>query len=853
VVERGHRPLELAIQTISRRQLAKPYQWLIVTLGAVLLLASASRLSFAHLDLHFLILALVTICFGSRITIKIPRVKGHISVSDTFLFLAMLRFGGEAAVLLAAVEALCSSLRFSKKAITILFNAAVMACSTFLTARTLQLCLGPVAVTPGSRPSAFLIGICIAALAHYLLNSGLVATAVAYKTDQPLWLTWRRDFLWTSITYFVGALAASLIHISIDVIGFYAFLATTPIIVIVHLTYQTYLKNVETSKAQAEQAERHMVAMRKSEERFRSAFDHATGMALVAADGRWLRVNHSLCHLLGYAEPELLTTNFQAITHQDDLGALLVQIESLLEGRIPSYQTEQRYLHKQGHVVWGLLSVNKIAEVQDDAASLVFQIQDITDRKRAEARLLHDAFHDALTGLPNRALFMDRLKLAIARARRHPERLFAVLFLDFDRFKIINDSLGHLVGDQLLIGIGKRLKASLRPEDTVARLGGDEFAVLIEDLADAPEAVEVAERLQKELAQCFHLSGHEIFTSASIGITLSSIGYDQPDEVLRDADAAMYRAKALGKARHEIFDQTLHARALNLLQMETDLRRAVERQEFSVHYQPIIDLSSKKLRGFEALVRWQHPERGFISPLDFIPVAEDTGLIIPIGRWVLGEACRQIKAWQEQFPSEPLQISVNLSGKQFTQTDLVEQIKCLLDEIGLEPRSLKLEITESTVMENTEVAIKLLQELEALGIELSIDDFGTGYSSLSYLHRFPLATLKIDRSFVSRMEGQNENAEIVRTIVMLARSLGMDVVAEGIETESQLSQLAALQCDYGQGYLFSKPVDAERASQLLFESYADPIVECDPSLITPAGRLSKGLTREPLGVLAAHQ
>jgi diguanylate cyclase (GGDEF)-like protein/PAS domain S-box-containing protein len=840
----------MVVETISRRQLAKPYQWLVVMLGALPLLSSAIHFSIAQLDLRFLTLSLVTICLGSRITIQIPRVRGHISVSDTFLFLVMLCFGAEAAVLLAAVEALCSSLRFSKKAITILFNAAVMACSTFLTATVMRLCLGTAETAPGGmpggRPSVFIIGICIAALTQYIVNSGLVATGVAYKTDQPIWLTWRRDFLWTSITYFIGAFAASIIYLLIDKIGFYGFLATTPIIVIVHLTYWTYMKNVEASKAQAEQAERHMAEMQKSEERFRSAFDHAAGMALVAADGRWIKVNRSLCEMLGYTEEELLTTNFQAVTHQYDLGALLAQVTHLLEGRTASYQTEQRYLHKQGHVVWALLSVNKIAEAQTDAASLVFQIQDITDRKRAEAQLLHDAFHDGLTGLPNRALFMDRLKLAIARAKRHQGRQFAVLFLDFDRFKLINDSLGHQVGDLLLIGIAERLRATLRPEDTVARLGGDEFTILLDDLQDAAAAVEVADRLQKEVTRPFNLDGHEVFTSASIGIALSALGYEHPGEVLRDADAAMYRAKALGKARHEIFDQALHARALNLLQMETDLRRAVERQEFAVHYQPIVDLKSKKLQGFEALVRWQHQERGFISPLDFIPVAEDTGLIIPIGQWVLGEACRQLKEWQAMFPDSQLQISVNLSTKQFAQPDLIEQIKKTLEETGLNPRSLKLEITESAVMENTEVAIRLLKELRTLGVELSIDDFGTGYSSLSYLHRFPLSTLKIDRSFISRMESQDENAQIVETIVMLARNLGMNVVAEGVETASQLSQLGALECEYGQGYFFSKPVNAEKAHQLLSESDAGPMNAFVNHLMPESDKLSENF---PVGLL----
>jgi diguanylate cyclase (GGDEF)-like protein len=491
---------------------------------------------------------------------------------------------------------------------------------------------------------------------------------------------------------------------------------------------------------------------------------------------------------------------------------------------------ELRYTHKHGHIVWALLSVTMIRDSLINSVNLIFQIQDITDRKRAEERLLHEAFHDMLTGLPNRALFMDHLKLSVERGKRREDRLFAVLFLDLDRFKVINDSLGHMVGDQLLVGSARRLEICLRPGDTVARLGGDEFTVLLEDLMNVTEAIDVADRLQKALALPFNLNGHEVFATVSIGIALSSTGYDRPEEVLRDADTAMYRAKMLGKARHEVFDKTMHARAMNLLQMETDLRRAIERNEFILHYQPIVALETGAISGFEALIRWQHPERGFVSPEEFIPIAEETGLIIPVGQWVLRQACRQIHEWQVQFPQyPPLQVSVNLSSKQFITSNLSEQVRQILKETGVEPHSLKLEITESMVMENFETAIEMLNQLRTLGIELSIDDFGTGYSSLSYLHRFPISTLKIDRSFVSRMSDNNENAEIVRTIVMLARSLKMDVVAEGVETQDQLAQLAMLECEYGQGYYFAKPLDGEGAGKLLADrhTYQIPLPALD--------------------------
>jgi diguanylate cyclase (GGDEF)-like protein/PAS domain S-box-containing protein len=794
--------------------------WAVIVLGSAAFIFSGLTFPTSHIDIRFFFLALVTICIGSRITIKIPRVRGRISVSDTFIFLSMLLFGGEVAILLSATEALCSSLRFSKKRMTIAFNATTAACSAFITIWTLRLCFGSVESLREGYSAPFIVSICLMALVQYVSNSGMVATAAALKSNQPLWTTWRKGFLWTSITYFAGASAAAIISRLIDSVGFYAFLATTPIIAIVYFTYCTYLKNVEASVTQAEQAERHVAALRESEERFRSAFDHAAGMALVATDGSWIKVNRSLCEMVGYSEQELLVSNFQAITHEDDLGDMISQVEKLLEGKDTTYQMELRYNHKRGHIVWALLSVTMIRDSLTNSVNLIFQIQDITDRKRAEERLLHEAFHDGLTGLPNRALFMDHLKLSVERGKRREDRLFAVLFLDLDRFKVINDSLGHMVGDQLLVGIARRLEICLRPGDTVARLGGDEFTVLLEDLMCMTEAIEVADRLQKALALPFNLNGHEVFATVSIGIALSSTGYDRPEEVLRDADTAMYRAKMLGKARHEVFDKTMHARAMNLLQMESDLRRAIERKEFVLYYQPIVALETGAISGFEALIRWQHPERGFVSPDDFIPIAEETGLIIPIGQWVLEEACRQIHDWQQMFPQyPPLQISVNLSSKQFVNSNLIEQIRRVLRETGVDAHSLKLEITESVVMENFDSAIEMLNQLRTLGIELSIDDFGTGYSSLSYLHRFPISTLKIDRSFVSRMSDNNENGEIVRTIMMLARSLKMDVVAEGVETQDQLSQLAMLECEYGQGYYFSKPLNVAGAAKLLADRH----------------------------------
>ena len=803
-----------------------------IAVGAAICLAAGYKYLTSPFDFRYLILVAVTIAIGSRITIPIPYDKGQISVSDTFIFLSIMLFGPEAAVLLAAAESFFSSLRFCKQRVTVYFNAAVMACSTLTTVGLLHLFFGPAAALPGGYSPRYIAAVCFIGLVQYAVNSGMVALGYSLKNDLPFVSTWRKHFLWTSISYFAGASAAGFITRLIMGLGFYALLAATPIVVIVYLTYWTYMKNVESAKAQAEQAERHMGALRESEERFRSVFDHAAGMALVSSEGRWLRVNRSLCEMLGYKEDELLATDFQRVTHADDLGVMLSHVARLIEGKQNTFQLEQKFVHKTGRSLWSLLSVSIARGSDGRTPELIFQIQDIADRKRAEERLMHDAFHDALTGLPNRALFIDHLKLSVERAKRRDDRLFAALFLDLDRFKVINDSLGHMVGDQLLIGIARRLETCLRPGDTVARLGGDEFTVLLEDLSGPGEAIEVAERLQKELSLPFNLSGHEVFTTVSIGIALSTTGYERAEEVLRDADTAMYRAKSLGKARHEVFDKAMHTLALNLLQMETDLRRAVERREFVLHYQPIISIETGTIRGFEALVRWQHPERGFVSPMDFIPVAEETGLIAPIGLWVLEEACKQIRVWQRKFPTyPPLQVSVNLSGRQFVKSDLIAQVSAALRETGIDPRSLKLEITESIMMENMETATETLEQLRALGLEISIDDFGTGYSSLSYLHRFPISTLKIDRSFVSPMDGNNENSEIVRTIVMLARNLDMDVVAEGVETHHQLAQLRELGCGYAQGFLFSKAVSALAAEALLSEG--DLALALSPSLDLP--------------------
>lgn len=453
--------------------------------------------------------------------------------------------------------------------------------------------------------------------------------------------------------------------------------------------------------------------------------------------------------------------------------------------------------------------------------------------RESKEKFRHAAFHDSLTDLPNRNLFIETLKFALEKCQQNSKFKFAVLFLDINRFKTINDSLGHSIGNQLIIHIAKRLAGAVREKDLVAHFGGDEFAFLLNNISDVEDATKFAERIKDKISDPFTLSERQIFINFSAGIAIGKPEYVTAEEVLRDADIAMYQAKKNNKDCI-VFDPKMHIRAVTLHQLETDLRTAIERGELCMYYQPILELNSMNLGGFESLVRWQHPQRGLTPPIEFIPVSEETGLIVPMTLWILRTSCRQMVEWQRKYPEyKDLVISVNLSGKHFAQKDLVEQIKAIIIETGINPACLKLELTESAMMENAEKVISMLKQIKAVGIQLSIDDFGTGYSSLSYLHRFPINTLKVDRSFVSTMEDGSGNGEIVRTVIALAKTLKLDVVAEGIETIHQLHQLRVLGCEYGQGYLFSRPVPAADAENLLIDKSRWESIISNKTLILP--------------------
>ncbi len=799
----------------------------ILTIGFVCLATALLNLPFETLDLKFLILFGFTIGIGSRITIQIPRFKSHIAVSDTFIFLALLMYGGETAIALAAVEAFFSSWRFCNKKFTVFFNVAAVALSTTCVFLVLKIC-GLYTESQlhgqGEDFDNFVVALAMMALTYFIANTTFASIYGALKSEKPLWETWKTKYAWLFVTYFVGAVGAGVLLQLSDRVGFGVVLISFPIIFFVYFTYRMYMKNVEMVTLQAEQAEQHAgilekqsLALRESEERFRSAFDFAPiGIALVSPTGKWLKVNLALCEILGYTEKELLKTDYQSILFSEDLGSTFSKIHELLSGKMQSCQMEQRYLHKNGQTVWASWSVSAAIHAKSEQPNLIFQIQDITAKKAAEDQLQYEAKHDALTGLPNRAFFMSRLEKALIKSQESFDYQVSVLFIDLDRFKIVNDSLGHLIGDQLLIGIAGRLSDCLRPDDIVARLGGDEFTILVEGEYDTKEVVKIAERLQEKFAMPFDLNGHEIYSSASIGILHRSEKHLTPEDMMRDADTAMYQAKRAGKACHEVFDQNMHEAVKASLQLETDLRRALDRDELSVHYQPIYSLLTDKIEGFEALARWDHKEFGMLSPDKFICLAEEIGLIDTLGDQVLRQACSQMQIINEGLPDEsPFFVSVNLSCKQFAQPDLVKRIKHILAEIGLPPNLLKLEITESVFFEHKEKAVEMLNRLRDFGIEINIDDFGTGYSNLSYLMQLPVSTLKIDKSFIAPIKENGENIEIVEIIVMMARNMGMKIIAEGIENETQLKELKKLNCEGAQGYFFSRPMRFEEIPDFL--------------------------------------
>jgi diguanylate cyclase (GGDEF)-like protein/PAS domain S-box-containing protein len=565
-------------------------------------------------------------------------------------------------------------------------------------------------------------------------------------------------------------------------------------------------------------------ALRESEERYALAVAGAN-------DGIWdwnireenMYFSERWKSILGYSSGEIadhIEEWFERVDQRDRVR-FDEALRQHLAGHTGFFESEYRMLTKSGEIRWVLSRGIAICDEFGRPQRIAGSMTDITRRKETDARLLHEAMHDALTGLPNRVLLVDRLALALRRFQRDPTKQFAVLFFDLDRFKHVNDSLGHAAGDELLAQVAGRILGSLRPGDTLARLGGDEFAIVLNDIDGATDAIYVVERVQEALKTEFEIDSHTLFTSASIGIAVSSAHYVTANEMLRDADIAMYRAKNAGQASYAVFDSYMHDQAMFQHRMETDLRRALERSEFEIHYQPIVTVESGRIQGFEALLRWHHPIRGLIMPDEFIGIVEDTSLVVPIAWWVIEQACRQIAIWQRLFPvNPPLTMSINVPGKLFLTDDMAKRVAALLEECAVAASTIRLEITERVVMDHGDLVVAALTDLRQLGIELDIDDFGTGYSSLSYLQRFHYDTLKIDRSFVHAMSEAIDSSVIVEALIALGGTLGMKVVAEGVETEDQALRLREMNCPSAQGYWYARPMNQDAVNDYLRSSAA---------------------------------
>ncbi len=681
---------------------------------------------FARVDSGVITLGLLTIFCSCFLRIQLPRTNIHLTISDALIIIAMVKYGGEIALLLAVIDSAVASLNLKRQGLaiknrTIAINTMVSAIAVLATSQVVAFIFGPMDIIlerASHEVTGFVWLLAVMAISLLLVNSVAVSVFSSIKEDRPFFSVWTKSCVDTSIMYLSGALMAGLILKALDQVNIYMFAAVVGFFGIMYLTFRHFVNDVRKTSDYAKKSERERAE--------------------------------------------------QAETHVRELEHYVEELERSSEALQESHENFR-----------------------------------------------HAAYHDALTGLPNRNFFIDKLKSLLKQSRENSEVNFAVLLLDLNRFKTINDSLGHSIGDRLIKNVAKRLVNMLREDDMVGRFSGDKFGIILTDLLMKDEATAFAERLAKRIAEPYTLDGRQVFTNVKVGIAFGNSKYAEAEDILRDADIAMYYAKDHNE-NHVIFDQKMHVRAVTRLQLETDLRFAIERKEFELYYQPIIGLEEASLVGFEALVRWNHPQRGLVPPNEFIPISESTGIIIPMTIQILHLACNQIVAWQkDRQGAVPLSVAVNLSGKHFAHPDLVEQIQNVIDQTGIPPSSLKLELTESAVMENAEIAILMLKQIKETGVQISIDDFGTGYSSLSYLHKFPIDLLKVDRSFVSAMEDNTENGEIVRTVIALAKALGLKVVAEGIESVHQYHQLRILGCEYGQGYLFSKPLKVADIQRLL--------------------------------------
>jgi diguanylate cyclase (GGDEF)-like protein/PAS domain S-box-containing protein len=815
---------------------AATYWWIMVLLGSAVFVHTLRTLfALPSADLARVGAGAAIAMLAGFFPVRIPRSKNSFAAGEIFIFLLLLLHGPAAAALAAAGEGLIGSWRTSKRWTSRIVSPAMACLAMYGTGSLLRVVIDTFAGSGMDSGALLLVATVLCATFYFALNTVLI-TAVPYLKRKE-WPTLREmfgNFGWVGITFAGSAAIACLLFLTFQKSGVGVLMAAAPIIGMLLTTLHYFFRQQEADESirknhlvaierEADLAARHMRALEISERRFHSAFTHASiGMALVSFDGRLLQVNAALRALLGVQDDAAITQHpigdFVDSEHRAMLGERLHELSAQ---QIPAFAVELRLRHRDGIDVWAAMHGSFFSEVDSAEPCLILQVQDITARRQAEVGLHHIAFHDSLTGLPNRRRFLEQLTQALDRVGTEPPRHFGLLFLDFDRFKLINDSLGHAVGDEFLVQVARRIRDHVRPRDIVARLGGDEFAILTDSLDGEHDAITLAERLLEVLRQPLHIAGTDITTSASIGITFSGMGYSTPADMLRDADTAMYKAKLGGKARYALFDSGLHTEVSQRLRLEGDLRRALGCGQLAVAYQPLYDLGSRRVTGFEALARWQHPELGAISPLAFITIAEDAGLIVQLTDFMLRTACRQLRRWQQRDRAfADLTMHINVSGNDIAHGALVARVRAAIDDAGLQPPHVTLELTENILMERLESALPMLTELRRLGVGLSVDDFGTGYSSLRHLSSLPVNSLKIDRAFIADLQRGSNEAAVVRAIVLLGNSLGKSIIAEGIETPAQLEQLLQMGCPAGQGFHLSRPLAPEAIEQLLDDAVA---------------------------------
>jgi diguanylate cyclase (GGDEF)-like protein/PAS domain S-box-containing protein len=809
---------------------ARAFVTAVAAAGIAVLLVFFPR-EIPNLWLFLGLVGLSSLASGLRLRLPLGTSASNLSVSYTIDFAALLLIGRDLTTVVAAVSAFTQStfgVARRNPPERVVFNVAALILTVHAAGTVFQQFSVP-------NPDLFNVNdvakpLVAGALVYYLVNTALVATAIALSSGQTIRSVWESNFLWTAPSYLVGAgaAAASVALWNTDQ-GWLLPLAAAPVY-LTFRSYRIYVDRIEDEKRHNDEVQllhkdaiEALEAARRSEQRYKLAAEGSK-------DGLWdwgVPAGFFFCSerwklMLGLPSDTQVTTldEWMIYVHEEDRPPLLAAIDAHLAGQSAHFEHEYRIHHAGGGLRWVLCRGIAVRDAAGHPVRMAGSQTDITETRRSQDTLSRAARHDHLTALPNRRLFGELLQRSIAKGARTPDAHYAVLFVDLDGFKLVNDSLGHLVGDQFLVAIATRLQSQLRPGDVLARLGGDEFAVLVEDFSTADDVCLIAERLQHSLSEPLRLDARELYASASIGVVLGGSQYGSVDELLRDADIAMYSAKAAGRGGYQLFDPAMHASAVQRLTLETELRQAIERKDFTLYYQPIVDLPSSEIVGLEALVRWVRPDGRIAPPGEFIQVAEETGLIVPLTYFVLREACQQAAAWTALF-GRPLGVSVNISSKLFVRDDFVDEVEYTLTTSGVQPGVLRLEITESALMSHSDVVHTNFERLRKMAVPMYLDDFGTGYSSLSYLQRFPVDALKLDRSFVARM-GPDDNSAIGSAIVKLAKELGMGLIAEGVETVAHAERLLALGCPLAQGYLFSEPRTKDSVEALLTMAFGTP-------------------------------